>query len=246
LGPYILFSNLSPFSHVCFAYFSLGPQNSNHCLNTLTDCGLFGPFQQLLRAANSGVLSASNDGALTVGANPTLPIGGHSQFHVNSEETATQFVCDDGYCAGTESENDSPIDGVSSDLFVQENNTHTTPENVDYVASFIDPIGTEEFMHGRDFDYGDFSVGIDDTELNDLDFQNNIDLSSEEIVNCSNGIALDQSLLDGNVPNDEFSLDNEKDLSPCALGGCGCSDHVYAQEISARYEEGVRLGFRKR
>ena len=76
--------------------------------NIFTDGGLFGPFKQLLRAGNSGVLSASNEGALTLGANPTLPIGGYSHLPVVvSEETAPQIVCDEGNSAGTESENDS-------------------------------------------------------------------------------------------------------------------------------------------
>ena len=59
--------------------------------NTFTDGGIFGPFQQLLRAANSGVLSASNYGAVTLGANPNLPIGGYSHLRV---DTVKETHCD--------------------------------------------------------------------------------------------------------------------------------------------------------
>ena len=59
--------------------------------NTFTDGGIFGPFQQLLRAANSGVLSASNYGAVTLGANPNLPVGGYSHLRV---DTVKETHCD--------------------------------------------------------------------------------------------------------------------------------------------------------
>lgn len=195
--------------------------------NIFTDGGLFGPFQQLLRAANSGVLSASNDGALTLGANPALPMEGYSHLPVGiSEETTPQVVCDDGYSAGTESENDSPTHGVSSYLFVENNSNDITTASVDYVASFTDPIGIEEFMRGREFDYGDFAIGIDDTDLNDSDFQNHIDLGSEDFNNILNGKASDQSLGDGHAPNDDSITTNDKEISACAHGDCGCSNLV--------------------
>jgi hypothetical protein len=99
-----------------------------------SDGGTFGSFQQLLRAANFGVLSASDYGSVTCGANPYLPLGGFSELHVDTvEEIVPEAVCDDGYSAGTESENDTPREVGSPDLFVEDNRSHNTTVNDDYL-----------------------------------------------------------------------------------------------------------------
>lgn len=134
-----------------------------------TDGAGFGSFQQLLSKASSGLLCSSytNDAVMQFGLN-ALHNGVEQLNCVNSEQVPHQDICDDGYSVGTESETDTPICRQPHEFIP--GHIHTTSSEIDdYVVSISDPIGKEEFMSGRDFDYGAFAIGTDDSELNNIE-----------------------------------------------------------------------------
>jgi hypothetical protein len=78
-----------------------------------------------------------------------------------------------------------------------------------------------------------------------LDSENQIDSVCEEIDNVFCRKEPDQCFTGGDNSNDELNTTNGAVISPSVLGGCGCSDPVPGYEISALYQEGVRMGFNK-
>lgn len=160
------------------------------------------------------------------------------------EECTQPDVPDDGYSAGAESEADV-VTPVHSPERIAEDNTISNPEDDDYVESFDDHIGKDDFMSGREFDYGDFPVGIDDIDLDTSDFENNISLDIGETEVCPSPNVANLVTEDAAAAVDVNSSNGEE-IHVSALGDCGCSNHAIAQEISANYQDGITRGFFKR
>lgn len=206
--------------------------------------------------ADSGVLcsSFSNAALSPLGAFATIQNGSHTHMTFDTpEEFTQQDVPDDGYSAGTESEPDTVSPDHSPERIVEDNSIHiSNSENDDYVEIFSDSIGKDDFMSGRDFDYGDFAVGIDDTYLNTLDLENNISFGKDDVGICpgpnfgdlctEDSVVADHSV----APAEKINMSNDEEIHVSVLGDCGCSDHAIAQEISSLYQDGVSRGFFKR
>lgn len=137
---------------------------------TNADGVTFGSFQQLLRDADSGLLRATynSDDIFELRSNATNHNSYESQLNcaMSQQGLLPQDFVDDGYSAGTESEADTPIHVQHSRVLVDSDDI-TCLENEGYV-SFTDPIGKDEFMAGRDLDYGVCALGIDDTDANNV------------------------------------------------------------------------------
>lgn len=206
--------------------------------------------------ASSGVLcsSFSNAALSPLGAFATIQNGSHTHMTFDTpEEFTQQDVPDDGYSAGTESEHDTVSPNHSLERIDEDNNIHiSNSENDDYVAIFSDSIGQDDFMSGRDFDYGDFAVGIDDTDLNASDLEN-VSFGKDDVDICP-GPNFSDLCTEDNVatadhsvaPAEKINMSNDKEIHVSLLGDCGCSDHAIAHEISSLYQDGVSRGFFKR
>lgn len=219
-------------------------------LFTYTEGLGFGSFQQLLRDANAGFLCSSytNTGFEHLGSDPTVHNGLESQLTcVNSEEYCEhEDICKDGYSAGTDSDHDTPVRCQSSDI--------PSSEIDDYVVSFSDPISVEEFMRGRDFEYGDFAFGVDDTDLDNVELDSdcdpsidNIDLSTVDLQKNIPLFGADHIGSTEKVPDHLTApVVDLAEETVCVVADCACPNHAIAHEISSRYEDGVKTGFFKR
>lgn len=216
------------------------PTAPTHHFTLFTDCSGFGSFQHLLSAASSGFLSASysNDFLMQFGFNSSLPdVLERLATFVTSEQVRHQDICDDGYSAGLESETETPPPcqqhHLSPDLILSRDSGSD-----DDVVTLNDPICEEEFMSGRDFDYGDFALGSDDTEMGNIDSES--DCAADIIqkapdqpnANCDDIV--------------QYTDTTTQDMLAIGPSDSGSSFNPLAYEISSDYEDGVKTGYFKR
>lgn len=226
------------------------PDLTNHTLDlellNLNCSGNIGSFQQLMRDACSGVLTSFNESVNCVGPYPTSCSEEKGQlFALNSVETTNLCTEDhwrDGYSAEAESD-----DQTAKNSGLKRSSQSNSLGVEEFVSSFSDPISREEFMSGRDLDYGDWTFGIDDTDLDSAEYEEHTPLA----------IGSSQAQLTKEV--EDFNFPDRLDASKCsqdsggvekitssALGGCGCSKPVIAQEIYTSFKEGTEAGYNKR
>lgn len=192
--------------------------------------------------ADSGVLcsSFSNAALSPLGAFATIQNGSHTHMSFDTlEEFTQQDVPDDGYSAGTESE-PLPNEQLKTTVFT------SAILKMMIMWNFFLTIGQDDFMSGRDFDYGDFAVGIDDTDLNTSDLENNISFGKDDVDICPGPNFGDLCTEDSVAAAEKINMSNDEEIHVSVLGDCGCSDHAIAQEISSMYQDGVSRGFFKR
>ncbi|CAD6338659.1 unnamed protein product [Miscanthus lutarioriparius] len=182
--------------------------------------------------------------------------------------------CEEGYQAGTESEQENGEDVVSNGevAFNPINETYNSIR--DFVTTFSDTIAREDFLRGRGFDDDDFVRGIDDTELNgfelsngengDIQFQDEVpDEASkygDDIENIPANVNLEDgqseedghhelnkaSAAEGRCCNDNTESETDGYACPSTLGDCGCAKQEIAHEISERYLAQAGVAYKKR
>ncbi|XP_066375195.1 uncharacterized protein [Miscanthus floridulus] len=181
--------------------------------------------------------------------------------------------CEEGYQAGTESEQENGEDVVSNGevAFNPINETYNSIR--DFVTIFSDTIAREDFLRGRGFDDDDFVRGIDDTELNgfelsngengDIQFQDEVPDEASKYgddienipanVNVEDGQSEEDghhelnkaSAAEGRCCNDNTESETDGYACPTTLGDCGCAKQEIAQEISERYLAQAGVAYKK-
>lgn len=148
-----------------------------------------------------------------------------------------------------ESDSDLEEDGCGSDVEKHPETIiqHDDPVD-DYVLQFDDTISKEDFNSGRDYISDPIDHGIDDTEMTDPDGETDADIGFIEPgrLEYAGDISVQGDVEINGCRGQDLVLQENQNISPCILGGCGCVHQEIAQEISQKHLKEVSLGYKKR
>jgi hypothetical protein len=156
-----------------------------------------------------------------------------------------EYPVEEEYYGGVESEEDtesssSDDDGYEDDAVLPADNFIDKDKSTnEHISQFDDRISNEDFNSVRDYIYDSWELGIDDTDMNEIEAE--VDIGQELHLLSSLGEVGESS------DQDQSCCYGANDLgTPDVLGGCGCQHVDLTQEISQKHLEEIKLGFKKR